>query len=60
MLGISSVNPIAEAIWTFEWLNVIRILDNIKPIPDFGAHPSSNHPSVPSACEFDQLLSENF
>ena len=36
---------------------ILRTHDNIKPIPDFVACPV-DYPGVPSACEWDQLLSE--
>ena len=31
---------------------IVRIHDNIIPIPDFSARPK-NHPSVPNFCELD-------
>ena len=38
---------------------MLRIHDNIKPIPLFAVRPKSR-PSVTSICELDQLLSEVF
>ena len=36
-------------------LLIVRIHDNIKPIPEFAAHPATPPPSV---CELEQLLIE--
>ena len=38
---------------------IVRIHDEIIPIPNFGARPK-NTPIVPNVCELDQLLNEIF